>query len=502
MPDSRFRLDELYKMTAHIYSEQNAHRPASATFSHFVEVCGLLTVHARKKKRESTTFEDALCKALGWYFPLLAKFKVASVEELVYRKFPYTCPYCRECPHVDGSCKTVRGTNSTVNHADLIRKYSDNRAMRPAGLNDWQRMFDKIYPRHLENDSRSVVGLFEELGELAEAVRVFDRYPKYFAGEAADVFSYLMGLANEYSLQLQRDDKGIFDFEAEYLKRFPGLCVQCGYPICICPSVPEATVGRMAKELDVHDLNLFITSFDSFRDEAKKISNAVLESLGGYDGLAARFPFDRGEANHSLVMFCLKLAAQVEDSAIAERLRSAALKIAESATYAGSPKHPQVLAELREPLREILEANDVAKRTITDLDDTGISGAIRSIVISELTLGDKYVSSNPIAQGANVQVMDRGFALAWQKLRSTTDLDQLVSDMQILRNEIGTMPVSTETIKAGEALTRAESEAKKGKGEKVLETLSVLGKWVVDVGLKLGAEVAVKLITTAHAVKL
>ena len=102
MPKSKFRLDDLYKMTAHIYSEQNAHRPASATFSHFVEVCGLLTVHVRKKKRESTTIEDALCKALGWYFPLLAKFKVASVEELIFRKFPYACPYCRECPHSDG----------------------------------------------------------------------------------------------------------------------------------------------------------------------------------------------------------------------------------------------------------------------------------------------------------------------------------------------------------------------------------------------------------------
>ncbi len=49
---SDLRLDELYKMTAHIYSEQNAHRPASATFTHFVEVCGILTMHSRDKKRE------------------------------------------------------------------------------------------------------------------------------------------------------------------------------------------------------------------------------------------------------------------------------------------------------------------------------------------------------------------------------------------------------------------------------------------------------------------
>jgi len=52
-------------------------------------------------------------------------------------------------------------------------------------------MFDKIYQRDVSDlgTGRSIVGLMEELGELAEAVRVFDKHPKYVAGEAADVFS-------------------------------------------------------------------------------------------------------------------------------------------------------------------------------------------------------------------------------------------------------------------------------------------------------------------------
>jgi hypothetical protein len=74
------RLDDLYKMIAHIYGEQNAHRSASATFAHFVEVCGMLTVQSRNKRREGVTFTEALCKALGWYFPLMAKFQVSSLE--------------------------------------------------------------------------------------------------------------------------------------------------------------------------------------------------------------------------------------------------------------------------------------------------------------------------------------------------------------------------------------------------------------------------------------
>jgi hypothetical protein len=115
------------------------------------------------------------------------------------------------------------------------------------------------------------LGLFEELGELAEAIRVFDRYPKYFAGEAADVFSYLMGLANEYSLQQKRENRH-FSLEEEFIKRYPGLCLQCGYGVCVCPLVPKSTVGRMAKELDVETTeNLFRLDHDTFRREALPI---------------------------------------------------------------------------------------------------------------------------------------------------------------------------------------------------------------------------------------
>src|SRR5262245_47832374 len=108
------RLDNLYKMVAFIYADKNLTRTATATFAHFVEVCGMLTIHDRKKKREGVNVTDALCKALGWYFPLLAKFGVRSVEDLIFRKFPNVCPYCRSAPHRETDCKLVRGTLSTV----------------------------------------------------------------------------------------------------------------------------------------------------------------------------------------------------------------------------------------------------------------------------------------------------------------------------------------------------------------------------------------------------
>jgi NTP pyrophosphatase (non-canonical NTP hydrolase) len=342
------RLDDLYKMVAHIYSEQNAQRPARETFAHFVEVCGMLAQTDREKKIEDMSVVSALCRALGWYFPLMAKFKVSSVEDLIFRKFPLVCPYCRRAPHVDSVCKTVRGTDRSLDHEAVRKLHQQNSKKRPIGLNQWQQMFRDIYPRNLNDKGRSTLGLLEELGELAEAVRVFDRYPKYFVGESADVFSYLMGFANEYALRLERDHDREFSFEDEFIKRYPGLCVQCGYPVCVCPLIPESTVGRLAKELDIKNFgDMFSDSTGAFAEEASQAANNVLGRLGGYIGLVERLPFDRGETNRALVILCLKLAdaVQAENPGVAERLRSAAVKVAVAATYAGSRVHPAEITE-------------------------------------------------------------------------------------------------------------------------------------------------------------
>lgn len=354
------RLDDIYKMIAHIYVEQNAHRPTSATFAHFVEVCGMLTVHSRNKKREGTTFVDGICKALGWYFPLMAKFRVSSVEEIVFRKYPYVCPYCRLKPHDDDVCKTTKGALKTVDHVALREAYRANNANRPRSLNEWQLMFKKVYPRSVGDihAGRSALGLFEEIGELAEAVRVFDRYPKYFAGEAADVFSYLMGMVNEYVLLLSQESDTPFSLEDELIKRYPGLCVQCGHAVCVCPLVPESTVGRMAKELDIQGVeSLFQLEHESFNRDSLEIAAHALDRVGGYSGLVDQFPFDRGDTNKALVLLCLRMADAIgdTDASTAESLRGAAIKIGSAATFPGSKRPQGQLETLVQSVRKIID---------------------------------------------------------------------------------------------------------------------------------------------------
>jgi NTP pyrophosphatase (non-canonical NTP hydrolase) len=348
------RLDDLYRMTTHIYGEQNAHRDRAATFAHFVEVCGMLTALERRKRRKSLDTTAALCKALGWFFPLLAKFRVSSVERLIYRKYPYACPYCRLTPHVDANCKTVRGTDPTVNHEALRRKHAENLRVMPASLDEWQTMFHEIYPRTTEDKpARSSLGLMEEIGELAEAIRVFEKHPEYFAGEAADVFSYLMGIANEHMLREQEQDRS-FSLQAEFIRAFPGLCVQCGNKSCTCPSVPESTVGRTAKELKVEkDEKIFFDDPVAFSEQGRQAADMVLASIGGVSPVLTKLPIDRGETNSAMVVLCLRLAelTQTADGTLASRLQAAAMTIGKAHTYPGSPAQTLSLTAVLDAVR-------------------------------------------------------------------------------------------------------------------------------------------------------
>lgn len=397
------RLDDLYKMTALIYSDRNSIRSKEATFAHFVEVCGMLTVYDRKKKREGLEVADALCKALGWYFPLLAKLQIKSVEALIFRKFPGVCPYCRQAPHNEAACKLVKGTGATVNHDAVIDHFNKNWDSRPKRLDDWQQMFDRIYPRSVNDNGRSTIGLLEELGELAEAIRVFDVHPHYFMGEAADTFSYIIGFANEHRIREAQEGRE-FSFEREYLIRYPGLCSQCGYRICMCPAIPQATIGRMAKEIQIgQNETPFISDQIAFANEGKQAAHIALESMGGYPGLAERLPFDRGDANRGLVQLCLKVSAAIEVSnpELAGSLRAEALKLGDSAKAPGTQRQSLQIESLINTLKNMWK--ELGEELRTEIKDTdGLVGDLGELFESIRIL---FVYSSPEVEEGQLKLL-------------------------------------------------------------------------------------------------
>ena len=99
-----------------------------------------------------------------------------------------------------------------------------------------------------------------------------------------------MGLANEHSLKVQQLG-GKFLLEDEFMKRYPGLCVQCGYVVCVCPMVPESTVGRLAKELAIGTISTYFSTL-SLKNSLRsaEIASRVLTRVGGLSGLVGQFP--------------------------------------------------------------------------------------------------------------------------------------------------------------------------------------------------------------------
>ncbi len=69
---------------------------------------------------------------------------------------------------------------------------------------------------------RTMLWFVEEVGELAEAMRKEDA--KSIGEEMADVFAWLVSLANLYGI----------DLEEEVKKKYPGHCIRCGKRPCEC----------------------------------------------------------------------------------------------------------------------------------------------------------------------------------------------------------------------------------------------------------------------------
>jgi pyrimidine deaminase RibD-like protein/NTP pyrophosphatase (non-canonical NTP hydrolase) len=248
-------IDDWYKTLNFIYADRNFHRDALAIYAHLTEVVGGLSQLASEKKKvradgTSIRGDEFMPKALAWWFTLCGKLGVSSAGELLWLKFPGVCPYChKETDHDTSACQKIKSRNPNPDWAELRR--IGRMRKRPQRLADWQRMFRQIYkPHHKPDFQSSFARLTEELGELAEAVRVFPAAPGYFLSEAADVFAWLMNIQNNVDL---RDDRELADYgislERRLCEAYPNICTDCHRGRCSCPPILEATIGRIAHEV-------------------------------------------------------------------------------------------------------------------------------------------------------------------------------------------------------------------------------------------------------------
>lgn len=245
-------LDELYRGTNRTYWNQNYHRDASSIFTHLVEVIGGLSALASSKKKSGVNPETHIAKAFGWWFALCGKLGIKSVEQMVWDKFPGVCAYCHTVPHDPDSCLFLKAASAGPAWEQL--EAIGNRSSRPLRIKDWQVMFSKVYPaQQTEEFGPSFARLAEELGELAEAIRVFRSEPGYVLSEASDVFAWLMHIQNlsDTKNNVRPVDRGSA-LESALARLYPGGCAECRNLLCTCPPILSSTIGRIAHEVPAH----------------------------------------------------------------------------------------------------------------------------------------------------------------------------------------------------------------------------------------------------------
>ena len=125
----------------------------------------------------------------------------------------------------------------------------------------------------------------EELGELAEALRVFPVAPGYFLSEAADVFAWLMHLQNLlHSKTLPPRQPRGRDLVGAFVPGYPDRCGDCGNPVCTCPPILPSTLGRIAHEVPAKRASFGSGGALLPIDEAMELFRASTRSLllGGH----------------------------------------------------------------------------------------------------------------------------------------------------------------------------------------------------------------------------
>lgn len=91
-------------------------------------------------------------------------------------------------------------------------------------IKEFQQLIKRLYyEKDLKRGKeKTLIWLFEEMGELAEAVRKED--VDSIREEMADVFAWLVSLANLYGIDLEEAVKS----------KYPNVCIKCGKIPCEC----------------------------------------------------------------------------------------------------------------------------------------------------------------------------------------------------------------------------------------------------------------------------
>lgn len=208
-------LSNFQKMFRRIYYEKDARdfTPADLLL-HIQEEAAKIDEGIRKNNEREII--NALPNFFCWLLSFCNIYGI-DLETVVLAKYNGCCPYCGK----EENCMCI-----TMDQKPS-KWYSTLNSPRISTLNDWQKMFQRIYGRinKIPWPIQLWLHVHEELGEFRREIRL--KNDSEAADELADCFAWLIAFCNRIGVNL-----GEIVWRA-----YPGMCPVCGKEKCLCPVV-------------------------------------------------------------------------------------------------------------------------------------------------------------------------------------------------------------------------------------------------------------------------
>lgn len=213
------------------YVNQNYYHGIHEILNRLIEVVSVFGRSITKKPFNESNLTEFLPKSFAWFFALVQKLGVKDVESLLWKKYPYCCPYCL---NASCSCESPRGI---IDLEKLGAKEKENQSLQPRNFDGWQEMLNKIYgSKNSEMEPATLMGKFyEEFGELSEAIRLWekDKTNTNWQNELADIFAWLVAGTNFVNKKLEGQISPLKISEITF-KKYPNCCSRCNKLPCEC----------------------------------------------------------------------------------------------------------------------------------------------------------------------------------------------------------------------------------------------------------------------------
>lgn len=275
MSDKRYNkyqsLNDWNRMLADIYDKsQNYSKNVYEVYSHLSEVSGGFGKYF-VKKLEYDEAKKFLPKIFSWGLALIRKVNLTEedkieIDRIIFEKFPGVCIACLNAPCKCSFIKEDNRISVTVNDRDNAVTEFIGKNCKKTGdrysVVDVQNLFTEIYSEtwrnradklntkgieiDLKNDKAKAYfnicflydKLVEELAEISESIRFYHLYKTNFRNEIADFFAWFFAIVSMYHLVYDDPENNKIDIEELLWNAYPGFCVSCKMPNCVCRSGP------------------------------------------------------------------------------------------------------------------------------------------------------------------------------------------------------------------------------------------------------------------------